>query len=155
MNAQTRSFQRLFDFNKPSWLKRIMQHLELIAALTSGLLIAVAWYLDHQQLELASIILYLSAYIIGGYAKAKEGIQDTIENRELNVEMLMLLAAIGSAIIGYWSEGAILIFIFALSGALETYTMNKSHKKRSCRSPGCPRAIRFSSNQANVSLPTG
>ena len=75
MNAQTRSFQRLFDFNKPSWLKRIMQHLELIAALTSGLLIAVAWYLDHQQLELASIILYLSAYIIGGYAKAKEGIQ--------------------------------------------------------------------------------
>lgn len=129
MNAQTRSFQRLFDFNKPSWLKRIMQHLELIAALTSGLLIAVAWYLDHQQLELASIILYLSAYIIGGYAKAKEGIQDTIENRELNVEMLMLLAAIGSAIIGYWSEGAILIFIFALSGALETYTMNKSHKE--------------------------
>ena len=41
----------------------------------------------------------------------------------------MILAAIGSAIIGYWTEGAILIFIFALSGALETYTMNKSHKE--------------------------
>ena len=43
--------------------------------------------------------------------------------------MLMILAAIGSAIIGYWTEGAILIFIFALSGALETYTMNKSHRE--------------------------
>ena len=38
----------------------------------------------------------------------------------------MILAAIGSAIIGYWTEGAILIFIFSLSGALETYAMNKS-----------------------------
>src|SRR5699024_11105981 len=32
-------------------------------------------------------------------------------------------------IIGYWTEGAILIFIFALSGALETYTLNKSNKE--------------------------
>ena len=67
--------------------------------------------------------------MIGGFAKAKEGIEETIANKELNVEMLMILAAIGSAIIGYWTEGAILIFIFALSGALETYTMNKSHKE--------------------------
>ncbi|MDV2887703.1 heavy metal translocating P-type ATPase, partial [Alkalihalophilus pseudofirmus] len=50
-------------------------------------------------------------------------------NKELKVEMLMIFAAIGSAIIGYWTEGAILIFIFAVSGALETYTMNKSHKE--------------------------
>src|SRR5690625_5743378 len=41
----------------------------------------------------------------------------------------MILAAIGSASIGYWTEGAILIFIFALSGALETYTLNKSNKE--------------------------
>src|SRR3954463_5207197 len=43
--------------------------------------------------------------------------------------MLMIFAAVGSAIIGYWTEGAVLIFIFAVSGALETYTMNKSHKE--------------------------
>ena len=41
----------------------------------------------------------------------------------------MIIAAIGSAVIGYWTEGAILIFIFALSGALESYTMNKSRKE--------------------------
>ena len=75
-------------------------------------------------------MIYLLSFIIGGFAKAKEGIIDTIENKQLNVEMLMILAAIGSAIIGYWTEGAMLIFIFYdLSGALETYAMNKSTKE--------------------------
>src|SRR6185437_10552390 len=76
-----------------------------------------------------SIALYIIAFLIGGFAKAKEGIEDTIADRQLNVEMLMVFAAIGSAVIGYWAEGAILIFIFAISGALETYTLNKSHKE--------------------------
>jgi Zn2+/Cd2+-exporting ATPase len=87
------------------------------------------WFLDHYELKAASVFAYLAAFIIGGFAKAKEGIVATLENKELNVEMLMIFAAIGSAIIGYWNEGAMLIFIFALSGALETYTMNKSRKE--------------------------
>ncbi|KAA9031185.1 heavy metal translocating P-type ATPase [Niallia endozanthoxylica] len=104
-------------------------NLELIAAIVCGLFILLGWLLDRNESGTLSMILYIAAFIIGGFAKAKEGIEATIENKELNVEMLMILAAIGSAIIGYWTEGAILIFIFALSGALETYTMNKSHKE--------------------------
>lgn len=107
----------------------IFQHVELLAALFSGLLILAGWLLDYNGVHTASIIVYLSAFVIGGYAKAKEGIAATIEDRELNVEMLMILAAAGSAAIGYWTEGAILIFIFAVSGALETYTMNKSQRE--------------------------
>ncbi|OIK11652.1 heavy metal translocating P-type ATPase [Bacillus sp. MUM 13] len=112
-----------------SLLEKAKPHIELICALFSGVLILAGWLLAKTDLNTASIVTYLFAFIIGGYAKAKEGIQETIENRELNVEMLMILAAIGSSIIGYWTEGAILIFIFAVSGALETYTMNKSHKE--------------------------
>ncbi len=114
---------------KVSFIGKMKPHLELIAALFSGLLIFIGWILGEAEWQAASVIIYLAAFIIGGYAKAKEGIEETIANRELNVEMLMVLAAVGSAIIGYWTEGAILIFIFALSGALETYTMNKSHKE--------------------------
>lgn len=105
------------------------EHVELIAALLSGVLIVAAWLSDKNGAATASIALYIIAFLIGGFAKAKEGIEETIKNRELNVEMLMIFAAIGSGIIGYWAEGAILIFIFAVSGALETYTMNKSHKE--------------------------
>lgn len=41
----------------------------------------------------------------------------------------MALAAIGACIIGNWFEGAMLTFIFCLSGALEEYTTNKSKKE--------------------------
>jgi Cd2+/Zn2+-exporting ATPase len=114
--------------NSGPW-EKIKTHFEIIAAAVSGLFIFFGWLMDINGSQTASIVLYLLAFVIGGYAKAKEGIEDTIKNKELNVEMLMVLAAIGSAIIGYWMEGAILIFIFAISGALETYTMNKSRKE--------------------------
>ncbi|WP_286231038.1 heavy metal translocating P-type ATPase [Neobacillus mesonae] len=114
---------------KVSLFEKIKPHAELIAAGLSGVLIIAGWLFDKYGQGVDSIIAYLLAFVIGGFAKAKEGIEATYENKELNVEMLMIFAAIGSAIIGFWTEGAILIFIFALSGALETYTMNKSHKE--------------------------
>lgn len=110
-------------------IENLRKHGELIAAIVSGVIILLAWRMETIGLNTAAVIAYLSAYIIGGFAKAKEGVLDTIENKSLNVELLMILAAIGSAIIGYWTEGAILIFIFAISGALETYAMNKSHRE--------------------------
>lgn len=103
--------------------------LEILFAACSGALILTGWILSRLEVSTFSVISFLFAYGIGGYYKAKEGLLDTIETKKLNVELLMVLAAIGSAIIGYWEEGAILIFIFAVSGALETYTMSKSHKE--------------------------
>lgn len=112
-----------------SLMDNLKMHAELIAAIISGVLILMGWLLEKGDFSTASIISFLMAFIIGGFAKAKEGIEATIADKELNVEMLMVFAAIGSALIGYWTEGAILIFIFAMSGAMETYTMNKSHKE--------------------------
>ncbi|MDA1475770.1 heavy metal translocating P-type ATPase [Bacillus changyiensis] len=102
------------------------RHGELVAALLSGALILSGWFFSGH--ETLSIILFLFAFCIGGFAKAKEGIMETITEKTLNVELLMIFAAIGSAVIGYWAEGAILIFIFSLSGALETYTLDKSKR---------------------------
>ncbi len=123
VNALTKGIQ------KDGFLEKVKPHAELIAAGLSGVLIAAGWLFDKYGVGVESIIAYLLAFVIGGFAKAKQGIEATYENKELNVEMLMIFAAVGSAIIGYWTEGAILIFIFAVSGALETYTMNKSHKE--------------------------
>ncbi|TYR79194.1 cadmium-translocating P-type ATPase [Priestia megaterium] len=107
----------------------IKTHGELTAAILSGVLILAGWLFSKQDSSFLSILFFVLAYVIGGFAKAKEGIEETIENKELNVEMLMIFAALGAAMIGYWTEGAMLIFIFALSGALETYTMNKSNRE--------------------------
>lgn len=109
----------------------LKENLELIAALFAGILIVSAWLYGLNGTGNTSVTLYILAFLIGGFAKAKEGIEETIKDKQLNVEMLMIFAAIGSGVIGYWAEGAILIFIFAISGALETYTLNKSHKELS------------------------
>lgn len=127
-----------------------IEHIELIAAIISGIFILTAWLLGKNGHATISISLYIIAFLIGGFAKAKEGIEDTIEDKRLNVEMLMVFAAIGSAIIGYWAEGAILIFIFAISGALETYTLNKSHKEISSLMALQPEEAWFIQNDGEI-----
>lgn len=128
MLAEVKTIKQPVQIEAP-FLEKVRPHIELIAALFSGMLILAGWLCMKTEWQTVAIAIYIAAYLIGGFSKAKEGIEDTIANKELNVEMLMILAAIGSAAIGYWNEGAILIFIFALSGALETYTLNKSQKE--------------------------
>jgi Zn2+/Cd2+-exporting ATPase len=129
MIPQTKALSLEKPKEEINFFEKIQPHAELIAALISGVFILFGWLFSKGDTDMLSITFYLLAFVIGGFAKAKEGIEETIENKELNVEMLMIFAAVGSAIIGYWTEGAILIFIFAVSGALETYTMNKSQKE--------------------------
>lgn len=69
---------------------------------------------------------FILAFVIGGYLSAKEGLSELIFDKHLSVDVLMILAAIGSGIIGYWMEGALLIFIFSLSSTLEELAMEKS-----------------------------
>ena len=102
-----------------SFLSNLKQQFELIAAIACGFLILSGWLAGKADLATLSVIFYLTAFVLGGFAKAKEGIEATISDKELNVEMLMILAALGSALIGYWAEGAILIFIFALMEPLK------------------------------------
>ncbi|GIO13743.1 ATPase [Cohnella xylanilytica] len=106
------------------WLER---YGEGMAALASGVLIAVAWTLE-KHTHAGAVAFYLLAFAVGGFVKAKEGLMTLIEERDLDVNLLMIVAAIGAACIGYWTEGAMLIFIFSLSGALETYTMDRSSR---------------------------
>ncbi|WP_010276330.1 heavy metal translocating P-type ATPase [Paenibacillus senegalensis] len=106
----------------------LIRHAEGAAALASGLLMLTAWAAGSFS-EPTSIALYLLAYAVGGYYKAREGLETLIKDKDLDVNLLMIVAAIGAASIGYWAEGAILIFIFSLSGALENYTMDKSRKE--------------------------
>lgn len=68
---------------------------------------------------------YLSIFFLGYFA-AKEAAVSTIEEKALNVDLLMVLAAIGAMLIGFESEGAVLLFIFALSENLEDYAYGKS-----------------------------
>jgi cobalt/nickel-transporting P-type ATPase D len=62
--------------------------------------------------------LYLACYLVGGWESAWEGLR-ALRSRTLDVDLLMVVAAIGAAGIGQIFDGALLIVIFATSGALE------------------------------------
>jgi len=72
-----------------------------------------------------AIIFYIIAYLSGGYQGMTETLKD-LKNYAINIDFLMITAAIGAAIINQWLEGAILLFLFSLSGALESYALGKS-----------------------------
>jgi len=110
-------------------MKKLNVLIEAVAVSIATILIIIAYILDLSPREGNLVeILYGFAFFIGGFAKAKEGIIATIHNKNLNVEILMILAAIGAFIVGEFFEGAILIFIFAVSGVLESYATQQSEK---------------------------
>lgn len=73
----------------------------------------------------AVVSLYGIAYISGGYAGFFHTVKDLMKFR-INIDFLMIAAAIGAAIIGHWLEGAILLFLFSLSETLEDSALDKS-----------------------------
>jgi heavy metal translocating P-type ATPase len=62
--------------------------------------------------------LYLLSYLSGGWEPARAGLR-ALKDKILDVDLLMIVAAIGAAAIGQVMDGALLIVIFATSGALE------------------------------------
>lgn len=100
----------------------------MVATIISGLLIVFGIILNVNQYQTAAAVTFVTSFLIGGWHQAVEGVKDTIENKRLNVDILMVLAAVGASLIGYWMEGALLIFIFSLSGSLEVMATNKSTK---------------------------
>lgn len=134
---------------KPNF-RAMLRNKEMQAALGSGLLMLVAWGTS-PYFNAISIMLYIVSYAIGGWTKAKEGVETLVKDRDLDVNLLMIAASLGAAAIGYWNEGAMLIFIFALSGALESYATERSHKDISSLMALKPEtALRIEKGQMNL-----
>ena len=72
--------------------------------------------------------LYLLAYLAGGWFTAQE-VLERLRERSIDVHFLMLAVAAGSASIGAWGEGATLLFLFSLSGALEHFALGRTQRE--------------------------
>ncbi|WP_139856302.1 heavy metal translocating P-type ATPase [Aequorivita sinensis] len=102
---------------------------ELIFSIICGALLGIGFGLSYVESipDWVSLTLYIGAYIFGGFFTAKEAVQ-TVAKGGFEIDFLMLVAAIGAAILGEWAEGALLLFLFSLGHALEHYAMNKARK---------------------------
>ncbi len=97
------------------WGRRLGLRLSFLAAF----LLALAYlfsYLPGQK-ELANLSLLLSFFIVGAPALITS--LEDLFNFEINIDILMTLGAFLAIPIGSAKEGALLLVLFALSGALE------------------------------------
>ncbi len=76
------------------------------------------------SLELSQI-LYLCAIVTGGYYVARSGYHSLI-SRTFDMNFLMTVAVLGALAIGEFAEGAIVVFLFSLGNALQSYTMDRA-----------------------------
>jgi Cd2+/Zn2+-exporting ATPase len=113
---------------------------ELIFSVISGVLLGIGFGLSFVESipEWISLSMYIGAYFFGGYFTAKEAIE-TVLKGGFEIDFLMLVAAIGAAILGEWAEGALLLFLFSLGHALEHYAMNKARKSIAALSDLAPK----------------
>jgi len=108
----------------PHWLQ---ERWELVLVGLAGIFLISGW-LGETFFGLAAstaLILYILAYIAGGYDIATHAIPSLFKGK-FDTDLLMLAAAVGAAFLGAWVEGAFLLFLFSLGHAGEHYALGRA-----------------------------
>ena len=104
---------------------------ELAWSLAAGTLTLVGWVLERTGTfpRWAAIALFAGAYVFGSRDNVGHLLRDLRRGRfRFNIDLLMIVAAAGAAVLGEWAEGALLLFLFSLGHALEHYALGRARK---------------------------
>src|SRR5215469_6444083 len=101
---------------------------QLALAIVCGLCGLAGYFLHRSGLQTQSLVAFIAAYIAGAWYTSEE-VWERLRQRTIDVHFLMLAVAVGAACIGAWAEGATLLFLFSLSGALEHYALGRTQKE--------------------------
>ena len=113
----------------------LQKYPDALAAAGCAVLIFLGWLSLHLGWIGVALLVFPVGYVIGGYESTKEGLTTLFIEKELDVDLLMIVAALGAAILGLWQrdyylivDGGMLILIFAVSGALESIAMQRTER---------------------------
>ncbi|UEC42629.1 MAG: putative cadmium-transporting ATPase [Methanothrix sp.] len=103
---------------------RWFEYRRMQTALLSGLLSASAYGLESLGAisQDVRIFIFATAMLVGGYSWAREGIEELLFERKVGIEILMMAAALGAAVLGIWEEAAFLVFLYSAAESLEEFT---------------------------------
>jgi len=112
-----------------------------MAALAAGCAVfgLAGWILDASHaVAWLPLSAYIIAYICGGWDAAGDA-WERLKCGQLDIHFLMLAVAAGAAAIGAWREGALLLFLFSASGAMEHYAMGRTRREIGALLRGAPK----------------
>lgn len=109
-----------------TWWER--HHLAVAVTGCTLFLVAGRIALALQAAPLLVGVLYVSAYIFGGFFSLRDAVGKLVSERRIDVDLLMVAAAVAAASIGEWLEGGILLFLFSLSNALQHYALERTRR---------------------------
>ena len=103
------------------------QRLQAILTVVTFVTMMTAWLLERTATGPAWLVtaLYVTAYVAGGAFGLKGGIESLLA-RTLDIDLLMILAALGAAFVGEPFEGAMLLFLFSLSNTLQDFALDRT-----------------------------
>lgn len=112
---------------------------DMLFAIFSGLFLLTGFLIERKtSLPAYSFLLpYLISYLFGGYYTALHS-YESLKEKKFDIDFLMLVAAIGAAILTNYAEGGLLLFLFSLGHSLEHYAMEKATKSISSLSELTP-----------------
>ncbi|MFZ3230223.1 MAG: heavy metal translocating P-type ATPase [Pseudobdellovibrio sp.] len=126
---------------------------EIIFSILSGLLLLAGWSFEKfGMISSVVTVLYLASYFFGGYYAVIETFEN-LKSKKLQIDSLMVLAAVGAAFLGEWPEGALLLALFSMGHALENYAMGRARKAIESLSEIAPEKALVQKNGAFVEVP--
>ena len=102
----------------------------VVAAVGCWVALLTALAIDHLTPIPHGVVLalYVIAYLAGGTFATRDALRDLFTERSVNVDLLMVTAAIGAAFVDAWAEGAVLLGLFAASNALEHHALGRTRR---------------------------
>lgn len=128
--------------------RRWSRHLSLKTSCLAALLLLLSFALS-TTFAVASNVMLLFVYFLVGTPALIDAISD-IRNLEINIDVLMTLAALLSVLIGSGFEGALLLVLFELSAAMENSVTQKTKGALTHLHHLCPRGAFFLTEDGNV-----
>lgn len=127
---------------------------ELYIAILSGVFFFIGFFIENLTNfpSYYSLISFSISFILGGWFTSLEAF-DKIKKGEFEIDFLMLVAAVGAIYIGRWEEGALLLFLFSLGHALESYAMNKAKKSIKALGELSPKNALVKRNGSIIEIP--
>ncbi|MFQ5408212.1 MAG: heavy metal translocating P-type ATPase [Anaerolineales bacterium] len=86
---------------------------------------AGGWIAERLGAPLAAAAFFSIAYVFGGFFGVRASIE-SLRDRTIDVDLLMVLAAVGAAVVGEPFEGALLLFLFSLSNVLQNFALDRT-----------------------------